>query len=100
MLFLIYINYIVNSTSLNLLSFADDTTVYQSGSDIDNLTKNVCVFGPVNTNCKANNSIKINNEIINQVGKYKKEESVKFLGLYIDKYLTWKEHKYNQLQNS
>ena len=26
MLFLIYINEIVNSTSLNLLSFADDTT--------------------------------------------------------------------------
>ena len=40
-LFLIYINDIVNSTSLNLLSFADDTTIYQSGSDIDNLTKNV-----------------------------------------------------------
>ena len=40
-LFLIYINDIVNSTSLNLLSFADDTTVYQSGSDIDNLSKNV-----------------------------------------------------------
>ena len=53
---------------------------------------NCFVFGPVNTNCKANNSIKINNEIINQVGKYKKEESVKFLGLYIDKHLTWKEH--------
>ena len=37
--FFIYINNIVNSTSLNVLSFADDTTVYQSGSDIDNLTK-------------------------------------------------------------
>ena len=114
-IFLIYINNIVNSTSLNVLSFVDDTTIYQSGSDIDNLTKNVnqelkqiydslctkklclnvkknflCVFGPVNTNCKANNSIKINNEIINQVAKYKKEESVKFL--YIDKHLPWKEH--------
>ena len=41
MLFLIHINDIVNSTSLNLLSFADYTTVYQSGSNIDNLTKNV-----------------------------------------------------------
>ena len=105
----------VNSTSLNLLSFANDTTIYQPGSDIDNLTKNVnqelkqiydwlcanklclnvkkthfCVFGPVNTNCK--NNIKINNEIITQVGKYKKEESMQFLGLYIDKHLTWKEH--------
>ena len=38
---LIYINDTVNSSSLNLLSFADDTTVYQSGSDINNRTKNV-----------------------------------------------------------
>ena len=40
-LFLIYINDIVHSTSLNVLSFADDTTVYHSGSNIDNLTKHV-----------------------------------------------------------
>ena len=114
--FLIYINDIVNSTSLNVLSFVDDTTVYKSAFNIDNLTKhinqelkqlchrlcanklclnvnntNVCVFCPVITNYKANNSTQINNEIINQVGKYKNEESVKFLGLYIDKHLTWKE---------
>ena len=37
-LFLIYINDISNSTSLNLLSFADDTTIYHSDCDIDNLT--------------------------------------------------------------
>ena len=37
-LFLICINDISNSTSLNLLSFADDTTIYQSDCDIDNLT--------------------------------------------------------------
>ena len=30
-LFLIYINNIINSTSLHVLSFADDTTVYKSG---------------------------------------------------------------------
>ena len=35
--FLIYINDIVNSTSLNLLSFADDTTVYKSGPRVDTL---------------------------------------------------------------
>ena len=33
-LFLIYINDISNSTSLNLLSFADDTTIYHSECDI------------------------------------------------------------------
>ena len=37
-LFLIYINDISNSTSLNLLSFADDTTIYHSDCDIDHLT--------------------------------------------------------------
>ena len=37
-LFLIYINDISISTSLNLLSFADDTTNYHSDCDIDNLT--------------------------------------------------------------
>ena len=40
-LFLIYINDISNSTSLNLLSFGDDTTIYQSDYDIDNLTTSV-----------------------------------------------------------
>ena len=36
--FLININDISNSTSLNLLSFADDTKMYRSNCDIDNLT--------------------------------------------------------------
>ena len=40
-LFLIYINDIINSMSLNLLSFADDTTVYKSGSHIDTLINNI-----------------------------------------------------------
>ena len=38
MLFLIYINDIPNTTSLNLSYVADDTTIYQSDYDIDNLT--------------------------------------------------------------
>ena len=33
-----YINDISNSTSLNLLSVADDTTIYLSDCDIDNIT--------------------------------------------------------------
>ena len=40
-IFLIYINDIINSTSLNFLSFADDTTVYQSGPRIDDLINNM-----------------------------------------------------------
>jgi hypothetical protein len=116
-LFLIYINDISNSTSLNLLSFADDTTIYHSDCDIDNLTltlkhelKNIynwlcanklclnvkktqyCIFSPKNSNYEVKGSVKINNEVINQIGKYNKDECVKFLGIYIDKHLTWKEH--------
>ena len=34
-LFLIYINDISNSTELNLLSFADDTTIYCSETTLD-----------------------------------------------------------------
>ena len=40
-LFLIYINDIQNCTSLNLLSFADDTTVYSSHSNITQLFNNM-----------------------------------------------------------
>ena len=110
MLFLIYINYISNSTSLNLLSFADDTTIYHSDFDFDNLTLTLndklkyifyiqlvvcnklclnvkktqyCVFGPKNSSYEVKGSVKINNEVINQIGKYNKDESVKFLGIYM-----------------
>ena len=40
-LFIICINVIINSTSLNLFSFADDTTVYKSGPDVDILIYNI-----------------------------------------------------------
>ena len=40
-LFLIYNNDIINSTSLNLLSFADDTTVYKSGPRVDTIIYNI-----------------------------------------------------------
>ena len=112
-LFLIYINDISNSTSLNLLSFADDITIDHSDCDIANLTltlnhelKNIynclcanklclnlkktqyCIFSPKNSNYEVKGSVKINNEVINQIGKYNKDESVKFLGIYIDKHIT------------
>ena len=106
-IFLVYINDIINSTSLNLLSFTDDTPIYQSGSHIDDLINNMnhelkkfmiganklsvnvkknffCIFSPVNTISNVNNRSKINNDINNQVGQNNKEESVKFLGLHLD----------------
>ena len=39
---------------------------------------------------QVNNGIKIYNENINHIGKNNKEESVKFLGIHINKHLTWK----------
>ena len=51
-----------------------------------------CVFNPKSSNYEAKSSVKINNEIINQIGKYNKDESVKFLEIHIDKHLTWKGH--------
>ena len=40
-LFLIYINDIGNSSKLNLLSFADGTTLYQSGDNYVTLVQNL-----------------------------------------------------------
>ena len=43
-------------------------------------------------NYEVKRSVKINNEVINQIGKYNKDEFVKFVGIHIDKHLTWKEY--------
>ena len=112
-LFLIYIIDISKCSSLKLLCFADDTTAYTFGSNIKDL------FADVNAQLKQifiwlscnklslngkktsytlfrhidrNNELFINNEKIinsedsNQLG------AIKFLGIYIDKHLTWKQH--------
>ena len=51
-----------------------------------------CVFSPTNSNYKVKCTVKINNEVINQIGKHYMNESVKFLEVNINKHLTWKEH--------
>ena len=45
-------------------------------------------FGPINSNYEVKGSVKINNKVINQIGKYNKDEFMKFLGIHIDKHLT------------
>ena len=102
-----------NSISLNLFSFADNTTIYQSDYDIDKLTITVnqevnkihnwlCanklslnvktpqhgVFSHTNSNYEVNSSVKINIEVINQIGNNNKDELMKFLGIHKDKHLT------------
>ena len=52
-----------------------------------------CILNPTNSNYEVKSSIKINNnEVINQIGKYNNDESVKFLGIHIDKHFIWKEY--------
>ena len=99
------------------MSYADATTVYQSGPNADNLIINTnhelillydwlcanklslnvkktnwCIFSPQNSNFEVNLNITINNEIISQIGIRNNEETVKFLGIYIDPHITWKKH--------
>ena len=107
-LFLIYINDISNSTDLNLLSFADDTTIYCSEATLDDnrkkatseLTKildwlhanrlslninktNFTIFGP---QCSYRDysscTIRLNGQDIKHVNE------CKFLGIYLDTHLT------------
>ena len=93
--------------SFNLLFFADDTTIYKSDYGIVNLATTVrqelskiynwlsgnklclnvkktqyCDFSPTNINYEAKSSVKINNDILIQIGKFNRYESVTFLGIH------------------
>jgi hypothetical protein len=117
-LFLIYINDIKNCTSLNLLSFADDTTIYCSGPSAKDLytivntelsylydwfcanklalnikKTNYAIYGPhQNQPATQTSTISLNNETIQHIGAKNNDEAIKFLGIYIDKHITWKNH--------
>ena len=110
-LFLLYINDINHCTSLNLLSYADDTTIYTSNSNADTLyaevnkeliklddwfranklslnakKTNYSIFSPTKCPHDVNRTLILNNTSINR------EHSVRFLGLNIDQQLTWNTH--------
>ena len=54
---------------------------------------NYIIFSASNTNLTpCNNHLVINNERIHLVGEENKDEGVKFMGLYLDKHITWKTH--------
>ena len=118
LLFLIYVNDFAHCTKLNLLSFADDTTLYTSFSksemittyvnqELDKvqcwlssnkLTLNVkkssfMTFGPHNSHLmKEDLQIKVNNIAIERAGDNYERKSIKFLGVNMDEHLTWKQH--------
>ena len=112
LLFLVYINDIANSTKGNILSFADDTTVFMSDDDPVQLfiRANACIndlFDWLCANKLSLNTRKTNYMLIQPSNKkydfsnlnisvngntLSRENSCKFLGIYIDESLSWKKH--------
>ena len=115
LLFLIYINDIVNSSKLfKFTLFADDTSLYYSCKSTNNLgniinselakisewlsanrlslnvaKSKLLYFTNKNRNCLKNIEIKINGELLEEV------DSAKYLGVYMDNKLSWNVHSNN-----
>jgi len=116
-LFVIYINDIVNTSKLlHFVLFADDTNIFMADHDLTtliNMVNNELIL--LNTwftvnklslnvekktnfilftgrNKKFDNSILINNGVKINDKIIKQVQSAKFLGVYIDQHLSWSEH--------
>ncbi len=118
LLFLIYINDLSSSIKLQVISFADDTTVYHSGPDLTKVMRTLNdemakLFRWLNANklslnlsktkymiFGSNHAIRknspgdliINNQLITRVGNQFAESSINFLGVLLDETLSWKDH--------
>ena len=104
-LFLIYINDIINcQQGSNLILFADDTTAYKSYSplitdpNLDVGEVQSCIQSWFLANRSSLNSAKA--QLVNfslRVGSPLDgtSDTAKFLGVYLDKKLTWEEHAIN-----
>jgi hypothetical protein len=118
LLYLIYVNDIPCSTHSNILSFADDTSLYLRNSNLTELFReaNVSMNSLYEWFCanqlslnatktkyiiiRAQHShcdftglnIEINNTRLQRIGSQLKEKSTKFLGILLDEHLTWKHH--------
>ena len=118
LLYLIYVNDIHNSVDSTVLSFADDTSVIVSSTDLRGLFRTanteinklfiwfcanrLClnpqktkyiVFktGHKNHNL-SDKEITVNNITLERIGDDCQQKSIKFLGVFIDESLTWKYH--------
>jgi len=118
LLYLIYVNDIANSSNGNILSFADDTSLYLSDSNLDSLfvnanlevnklfnwfcanrlslnptkTKFLVLRTPNNPPNTTEQKLFINGTPLAQIGSNFTEQSTKFLGLHLDEFLSWKNH--------
>ena len=118
LLYLIYVNDIHQACNANILSFADDTTVYLSNSNLENLysegnqeisklydwfCSNGLLLNVDKTKCMiirpahkrenlADYQLNIGQTTIVRAGNDCREKHVKFLGLLIDENLTWSGH--------
>ena len=117
LLFLIYVNDIGESSSLKVLSFADDTTLVASGNNLCNLINkvntelnslaswlrenslslniaktNCLIFTPPGKHIDSDVSVQIGNHRIERITKDHPLKGVKFLGVYLDEQLSWNVH--------
>ena len=127
LLYLIYVNDISTSTNCKILSFADDTSICMSDSNIKHLyetgnceiakvfdwfcanrlslnplkTKFI-VFNPPKISATFDNidniDLKINGISLEKISTNSNDKYTKFLGLHVDDNLTW-EHHINQVNN-
>ena len=107
LLFLIYINYIVNSsTVLAFVLFADDTNIVLSHTNLNELRKVSSWFkcNKLSLNISKTNfmhyqtthtNIELPCNIIIDTMPLVKKDNVNFLGITIDKHLTWNQHVNN-----
>jgi len=114
LLFILFINDLPLSTSLNIDMYADDSTLYTRGTSVDELSdKLTMALGNVQNWCLSNGMIiNIKKTKTMTISTYQKESKIgctdlkvhydnklldsvpheKLLGVTIDKHLLWKEH--------
>ena len=118
LLFLLYINDLPNATDFFTSLFADDTGLFKSSNNLEDLFKSAndeldkaadwfnankltlnvsktkyMIFRNKNMQIFPEKyKLRIGSESIERIGKDCKEGSFKFVGLYLDEFLTWEHH--------